>query len=146
MQPDRPIFPSVRDFLRGKSQAPTDRVVGSHVRLATYFANLRHWKTKEIKVFIFANVFFSSFTKVRRKVQDLISKKRKKERFLEIVNIVQAKLTSGYQDFLDIPFEEIKVKAGSRSVNCAISSLNLPDISDISINALSSSTAATESR
>jgi len=73
-------------------------------------------------------------------------KKRKKERFLEIFNIVQAKLTSGYQDFLDIPFEEIKVKAGSRSVNCAISSLNLPDISDISINALSSSTAATESR
>ena len=78
-------------------------------------------------------------------MQGLISKK-KKERFLEIVNIVHAKLTSGYRDFLDIPFEEIKVKAGSRSVNCAISSLNLPDISDISMNALSSSTAASESR
>ena len=65
---------------------------------------------------------------------------------MEIANIVEAKLTSGYQDFPDIPSEKIEVKAGSCSVNCAISSLNLSDISDISINALSISTAATESR
>ena len=68
LQPDRPIFPSVHDFLRGKSQAPTDWVVGSHVGLATYFVLLSFCHPlKEIAVFIFTNVFFSSFRKLDKK-------------------------------------------------------------------------------